>query len=213
MGTALYVFYKSHPGQLDPGMAKIDNIFPWYIMHELPAGLSGLLIAGVFAASMSSLDSSMNSMSSAIVTDFYRRFKTNLSEPHCLSVARWLTGLFGLIGTLFAIVLASTDFKSLWDQFITIVGLLGGGLGGLFVLGIFTKRATSLGVGLGLLVGGIMQYLAKTYTGLHPFLFAAVGLFSCVIAGYIFSLLIPIRKTTLAGLTIYTLSPERGKEL
>ena len=209
MGTALFVFYKGHPAHLDPGMAKIDNIFPWYIMRELPAGLSGLLIAGVFAASMSSLDSSLNSMSTAIVTDFYRRFKTKLTEEHCLNVARWLTALFGLIGTLFAITLASTDFKSLWDQFIVLIGLLGGGLGGLFVLGIFTKRANSLGAGLGLFVGGVMQYLAKAYTEVHPFLFAAIGFISCIVVGYVISLCLPKSKKTLDGLTLFTLSSER----
>jgi SSS family solute:Na+ symporter len=211
IGTALFVFYKGHPVRLDPGMAKIDNIFPWYIMRELPLGISGLLIAGVFAASMSSLDSSMNSMTTAVVTDFYRRFKTNLTETHCLNVARWLTAFFGVIGTLFAILLASSDFKSLWDQFVMIVGLLGGGLGGLFVLGIFTKRANSLGAGLGLIIGGIVQYLAKEYTGLNPYLFAAIGFGSCIIAGYALSYCFPKSRKSLDGLTLFTLPSERSE--
>ncbi len=95
----------------------------------------------------------MNSMAAAIVTDFYRRFRKNLTEAHGLSVARWLTGFFGILGTVFAIILASTDFKSLWDQFIVLIGLLGGGLGGLFILGIFTTRANSIGAGMGLFFG------------------------------------------------------------
>ncbi|MBN1900492.1 sodium/solute symporter, partial [Candidatus Sumerlaeota bacterium] len=211
IGTVLFVFYKSHPMRLDPGMAKIDNVFPWFIMRELPMGLSGLLIAGIFAASMSTLDSSMNSMSTAVVTDFYRRFKPNPSEKYCLDLARWLTAIFGLFGTVFAIFLASSDFKSLWDQFVMIIGLLGGGLGGLFVLGIFTKRANSAGAGIGLLFGGVMQYLAKEYSGLHSFLFAAIGFFSCIVAGYAISLFFPRSGKSLDGLTVFTLHSERSE--
>ncbi|HNT35900.1 MAG TPA: sodium/solute symporter, partial [bacterium] len=84
LGTALFVFYKNHPNHLDPGMAKVDNILPWFVMRELPAGVSGLVIAAVFAASMSTLDSSMNSMATAVVTDFCRRFRRNSDEAYCL---------------------------------------------------------------------------------------------------------------------------------
>ena len=74
LGTALYVFYKLHPERLDPG-ANTDAIFPLFIAQQLPAGVSGLIIAAVFAAAMSTLDSSLNSVSTAMVTDFYRRFR------------------------------------------------------------------------------------------------------------------------------------------
>jgi SSS family transporter len=204
MGTALYVFYKEHPADLNPTMASADAIFPWYIMHELPAGLSGLLIAGIFAAAMSSLDSSMNSMSTAIVTDFYRRFRKGLTETHCLRVARGLTALFGVVGTVFALVMASTDIKSIWDQFIMILGLLGGGLGGLFVLGIFTRRANGPGAIVGLLASGVVQYAVKTHTALHSFMFALTGMVSCVVIGYLVSFFFPRAARDLDDLTLFT---------
>src|SRR3546814_9260160 len=62
VGTALWVFYKTQPELLDP-MSQSDDTFPWFIAQQLPPGVSGLVIAGVFAAAMSTLDSSMNSMS------------------------------------------------------------------------------------------------------------------------------------------------------
>ncbi len=217
MGTALYVFYKQHPVDLNPAMESADAIFPWYIMHELPAGLSGLLIAGIFAAAMSSLDSSMNSMSTAVVTDFYRRFRKGLTETHCLRVARLLTALFGVVGTVFALVMASTDIKSLWDVFIMYLGLLGGGLGGLFVLGIFTRRANGPGAIVGLLASGIVQYAMKSYTELHSYMFAFSGMVSCVVIGYLASFLFSGTERDLEGLTIFTLrtkgSEDDGKEL
>lgn len=205
VGTALYVFYKQHPADLNPAMASADAIFPWYIMHELPTGLSGLLIAGVFAAAMSSLDSSMNSMSTAIVTDFYRRFRTGLTETHCLRVARAATALFGMVGTVFALVMASTDIKSIWDQFVMILGLLGGGLGGLFVLGIFTRRANGPGAIVGLLASGLAQYAVKTHTPVHSFMFALTGMAACVVIGYVASFLFPGAQRPLDGLTLFTI--------
>jgi len=204
MGTALYVFYKQHPADLNPAMASTDAIFPWYIMHELPAGLSGLLIAGIFAAAMSSLDSSMNSMSTAVVTDFYRRFRSRLTETHCLRVARGLTAIFGIVGTVFALMMASTDIKSIWDQFIMILGLLGGGLGGLFVLGIFTRRANGNGAIMGLLASGVVQYIVKTHTELHSFMFASTGMVSCVVIGYLASFLSQRADRSLDDLTLFT---------
>lgn len=211
MGTALYVFYKGHPENLNPAMEKADAIFPWYIIHELPAGLSGLVIAGIFAASMSSLDSSLNSMSTAVVTDFYRRFRKGLTEVHCLRAARTLTALFGIVGTVFALLMASTDIKSLWDQFIFLIGLLGGGLGGLFVLGIFTRRANAQGAIVGLLASGVVQYVLKKHSNLHDFMFAITGMASCVVIGFMASYLFPRGDRTLENLTLFTRQEERNE--
>jgi SSS family transporter len=204
VGTVLYIFYKDHPENLNIAMEKADAIFPWYITHELPAGLSGLVIAALFAASMSSLDSSMNSMSTACVTDFYRRLRGVSDEARCLRLARTLTALFGVAGTLFAILMVSSDIKSLWDQFIFIVGLMGGGLGGLFVLGIFTRRANAQGAVIGLLTSGILQYVFKRHSGLHDFMFALTGMASCIIVGYLASRLLPGGARNLDNLTLFT---------
>jgi len=202
LGTALYVFYKGHPAALDPSM-RTDSVFPWFIVHELPAGISGLLIAGVFAAAMSSLDSSMNSVATAIITDFYRRFKTNMDEHSCLVLARWITVLLGVVGTGTAMLMAGSDIKSLWDHFNVILGLFGGGLAGLFVLGIFTRRAHGTGALIGALSSAAVLYAVQKYTPVHFFLYAAVGIVSCVVVGYVASLVLPRPRRTLDGLTLY----------
>ncbi|MBN1803674.1 MAG: hypothetical protein JW837_00345 [Sedimentisphaerales bacterium] len=77
VGTSLFVFYKANPTRL-PVLEATDQIFAVFIWREMPAGLSGLVVAGVFAAAMSSLDSSIHSISTAVTTDFVRRFKLNL---------------------------------------------------------------------------------------------------------------------------------------
>ena len=201
LGTALYGFYRAHPALLSPALAKPETIFPWYIVNELPTGVAGLVIAGVFAASMSSLDSSMNSMSAAVVTDFYRRFRKNPSEASCLRLAKVVTAVVGVLGIVFALSMVGTDIKSIWDQFNVILGLFGGALAGLFLLGIFTRRGTGRGAIVGLVAGSAILYSVKTFTSLHFFLYGVIGMFSCVIIGYAVSRLMP--EEAPAGMTIY----------
>jgi len=211
MGTALFAFYKSNPQALNPTLSKGDAIFPWYIVTQLPPGVAGLLIAGVFAAAMSSLDSSMNSVATAFTTDFYRRFKPEASDHSCLTLARVVTVVVGVLGTAFALMMAQWGIKSLWDQFATFLGLFGGGLGGLFLLAIFTRRTHGLGAIVGLVASGAVQYLVKTRLSLDPRFLAVTGIVSCVVIGYVASLLIPARRKPLDGLTLYTMPKAVGE--
>lgn len=205
VGSALFGFYKSNPQQLLPTLENTDAIFPWFIVSQLPAGISGLLIAGVFAAAMSSLDSSMNSVSASFTTDFYRRFKPDSNESFYLKLARWVTAIVGIVGTLFALMMAQWDIKSLWDQFTTFIGLFGGGLGGLFILAIFTRRTNGIGAIIGLLGSGVVQFVLKQTTSLHPWSYVLTGIISFLVIGYLISILIPVKQKPLAGLTIYDL--------
>lgn len=136
MGTALYLFYKLHPAELSPAVQNTDSIFPFFIVTQLPTGVSGLLIAAVFAAAMSSLDSSMNSVATVVTTDFYRNwFPKDTTGKNTLGFARLITVIVGAFGTGFALVMARLGLPSLWDQFNMIIGLFAGGLGGIFLIG------------------------------------------------------------------------------
>jgi Na+/proline symporter len=203
LGTALYVFYKLNPQHLDPA-TNTDAIFPLFIAQQLPAGISGLIIAAVFAATMSTLDSSMNSVSTAVVTDFYRRFRPAALDSVCLRLAKWLTAILGAAATATAVLLATYDIGSLWDIFQQVMGLFGGALAGLFALGIFTRRATGAGALAGAIASVVVLYWVKTYTPVHFFLYAVVGVLTCVGAGYLASAVLPGERKELAGLTIYT---------
>ena len=207
LGTALFAFFKTYPDALNPTIQKGDAIFPWFIVTQLPNGVAGLLVAGVFAAAMSSLDSSMNSVATAFTTDFYRRFKPSTPDHRCLTIARIATVIIGLLGMGIALVMATWDIQSLWGEFSKYIGLFGGGLGGLFVLAIFTKRATATGALVGLLFSAIVQFALKQNDVIHGVLFSATGMLSCLIIGYLASLVLPTgKKKELDGLTIYTLS-------
>lgn len=194
MGTALFVFYRLSPEKMNPVLST-DAVFPWFIAQELPPGVSGLVIAGVFAAAMSSLDSSLNSTATAIVTDFYRRFRPQAADSSCLRLARLLTVILGIIGTGTAAWMALMDISSLWDMFLIIVGLFGGGLAGLFVLGAFTKRANSTGALIGFAISIAVQYLVQQNQSVHFLSYGVTGIGSCVIAGYLVSLIVQERKS------------------
>ncbi len=190
LGTLLFVHYKVHPDMLNPTLPTTDAIFPWYIVSNLPDGVVGLLIAAIFAASMSSLDSSMNSAATVVTTDFYRRLQPARSEAAFLRLARRITLVAGILGTGLALLMATWGVSSLWDQFNMIVGLFAGGLGGVFLLGIFSRRANGTGAIIGLAASGIVQYLIKEHTPVHLLLYAFTGMFTAVIIGYLTSRLV-----------------------
>ncbi len=205
LGSALFAFFKTNPEKLSATMEMTDAIFPWFIVSQLPAGLAGLLIAGIFAAAMSSLDSSMNSVATAYTTDFYRQFKSNTDDKKYLAVARLVTVVVGLCGMFFALAMATWDIQSLWSQFVKYIGLFGGGLGGLFILAIFTRRAHTTGAMVGLIGSAVIQFFLTTEDIVHGVMFAATGMISCFVIGYIASLILPAKGKDLSGLTLYSL--------
>ena len=189
MGTALYVFYQTHPTQLMAEVAT-DAIFPFYIVTQLPQGVAGLLIAGIFAAAMSSLDSSMNSIATVVTTDFYQRFRTP-TDGQSMRLARWTTGIVGVVGTAFALAMSAWEIQSLWDQLNTFIGLFAGGLGGLFLLGMLSRRVNATGAIAGLLTSGAALWWVSVYTDLSFLLYASVGILSCFVVGYLVSTVVP----------------------
>ena len=193
-------------------MFTTDAIMPLFIVQEIPVGLAGLIVAGIFAAAQSTISTSMNSTATAIVTDFFRRFNLACSEKAYLNLARWMTILLGSAGTAFALLFVQSDVKSLFDSFISIIGLFGGSLAGLFLLGMFTRRAHGVGAVVGVIAGAVALYLVKTHTQTHIFLYALVGIFTCMIVGYLVSLLIPGKLHPIEGLTIFTLKRRKGKD-
>ncbi len=202
LGTALWVYYRAHPENLNPA-GNTESILPWFVATELPQGIAGIVIAGLFAASMSSLDSALNSCSTAITTDFYKRFKPGLPDKHYLGLAKQLTIILGVLGTGFALYMAYVQSKSIFDVYLQILGLFGGGLAGLFALGIFTRRGTATGALAGFIVSAIVLYIVKTSTDTHFFLFAGIGMMTCILIGILVSSFSGAQDKDLTGLTLY----------
>ncbi|HYG38713.1 MAG TPA: sodium/solute symporter [Cytophagales bacterium] len=190
VGTALWVYFKNNPADLNPH-GLTDDVFPWFIAHQLPAGLSGLVIAGVFAATMSTISSSMNSMATVVTTDFYQLISPGRSDRQRFVFARWATVALGIVGCLVSIYIGSLQNSSIWDQYIMLIGLLGGCLAGMFVAGIFFPRINSTGILIGFAVSAIALYFVQASTDLNFFLYPAIAIFICVLVGYLSSLIMP----------------------
>jgi SSS family transporter len=197
VGTALFVYYQQQPTNIEP-ISKIDQIFPHFILQQMPAGLAGLVIAGVFAAAMSSLDSSMHSISTAFTTDFLSNGK---DSETILRTAKRLTLILGILGTISALYIASQDSKNLWDTLMGYVGLILGTLGGLFTLAIFTNRTSSIHAWIGVIAAVLALYFFKFHTDLHLLMIGAVGTISCFLTGWVASMIIPSKTKDLTGLT------------
>ena len=209
LGTALYVFYKLNPAMLSPTL-DTDAIVPLFVVQKIPAGLSGLIVAAIFAAAMSSLDSAMHSVATIWVTDFYARFKPQSPDHVRLKLARMLTLLLGVFGTAAALWMASSDISSLWDSFQAIIGLFIGGLAALFALGIFTRRAHALGVIIGLITSAVVLYFVIHHTNVNFLLYSGIGFLCCYLVGYVASLILP-GQGQIEGVTIYTMKKEKAE--
>lgn len=185
LGTTLFVYYLENPSVINS--SKPDELLPFYIVQKLPVGVAGTVIAALFAASMSSLDSSMNSIASAYITDIHRRFRKNTSDKKNLLLAKWITILIGFLGTFFAMLIALAKVEYIFDYFQEVLGLFGGGLAGIFILAIFIKRANSIGAITGLFGSAAVTWLVRSQTDIMVYLYAAVGVVSCVLIGYLVS--------------------------
>src|SRR6056297_501326 len=204
IGTALFAFYRSHPDKLDPTITT-DQIFPLFIAREMPIGIAGLIVAGVFAAAQSTVSTSMNSTATAIVTDVMRPFRMCNSETGYLSAARFWTFLIGVVGTMLGLVFVNPEIKSLFDSFIKVIGLFMGVLGGLFILGALTRRANATGAMIGAITGAGVMFCLWQFTAVNGYLYTASGISTCLAVGYLSSLALPRPARDLTGLTIYTL--------
>ncbi|MCA8992954.1 MAG: sodium/solute symporter [Planctomycetaceae bacterium] len=204
LGVAIYAFYKTHPAELEPSLASSDSILPFYIVKQLPVGVSGLVIAAIFAASQSTISSSLNSIAAAWITDFDSRLlRPGRQDAEYLSAARNVVIVIGAIGIGVACWMAQTRIDSAFKTFNTLIGLTAGSLGGLFALGVFTKRANGVGAIIGAVSGLGIVLLVRHYklpvTGL---LYATIGCTSCFVLGYLFSLVGPAPKAESAIVTM-----------
>ena len=192
IGTGLYTFFKTHPAELDFTMAKGDASFPFFMMSQLPQGIAGLLIAAIFAATMSTISANINSVSTAFSIDFWKRFRPQTDDKQMLRVARWACVIAGCIGVGIAILMATWNIMSLLDYFNTILGLLTSGLGGLFFMGLFLKRINGINALIGFITGEVVVIYLQFFTpdDIRPsfMLFGLIGMVVSILTGWFLSL-------------------------
>lgn len=159
IGTALYVYYKINAGIL-PVDIKPDAVFPTFIMTELPIGIIGVVLAALLAAAISSLDSDLNCLSAITVEDYYARFKPNSTEKQRMLVSRVVILLAGLAAIFVAQYYVKNNGKGVLGIVFTLYSIFSGGIAGLFLLGIFSKRANKQGVYIGIVASVIFTAYA-----------------------------------------------------
>ena len=158
IGTALFSFYTAQPGLLTAELSAQgagDRVFPHFIVTGLPAGLTGLLIAAIFSAGMSTVSTSLNSTATIFLTDYYRRYINkqagDLSSMNVLRVSSLITGLLGI---MIAILLVGVE--SVLDAWWALASIFSGGMLGLFLLGFIVKKSGKTEAIIGVILGVIL---------------------------------------------------------
>ena len=196
IGTALFAYYTAQPEALpevyrDP--ARSDSVFPWFIVSVLPPGVTGLLIASIFAAAMSTISSSLNGTATIFLNDYYQRyFNRQASEPQRMRALHLATAVFGVIGT--GLALAMINVRSALDAWWMLAGIFSGGMLGLFLLGFLSRRASRPAALIAVAVGVLVilwlslsprwsDALAAWRSPFHGFLTVVFGISALLLTG------------------------------
>ncbi len=185
IGVMLFSYYKAFP--LTGTLESNDQIFPTFIVQRLPHGVAGLVIAAIFAAAMSNLSGSLNSLASTTVLDFYKPLAgRNATDEQLLKLSRWMTAMWGII--LICIAIVASNIKSVFTAGLTIASIVYGPMLGAFLLGVLTKRATQRGVMTGMAASLIFMLLIWYYTTVAWTWYVLMGTIVCLFVGYFVSL-------------------------
>jgi solute:Na+ symporter, SSS family len=201
IGTGLFVYYQVYPDLLPGefrGEGMSDSVFPYFIVNGLPVGITGLLIASIFAAGMSTISTSLNSGATVILNDFYRPYKEQVTERESVSVLYIASAGICVLGVLISFYIIRVE--SALDIWWNLAGIFSGGMLGLFLLGYFSKKVenaqAAIGVVLGLLVI-IWMSLSPVYFGgwlesfqnpMHSYLTIVVGTLVIFLTGFLLSI-------------------------
>lgn len=207
VGTALFAFYRMHGAP--PSDLPNDAIFPFFIVNELPRGVVGLVIASLLASAMGALSSDVNSVATVVATDFLPFFRREPSDAQKVRTARAATIVAGVGATAMAAYLASLNVPSLWDQVLMLAALIGGGLPGVFALGLLTRRGNATGAIAGVLASIALTAWLQVNTQINPFFQGFTAVAICLTVGYATSLALAARQAPrdLLGLTVWDRRP------
>ncbi len=187
VGAGLWVYYRMYP--YPAGFRTNDYVFPTFIVDHMPHGISGLLIAAILAAAMSNLSAALNSLSSTTMMDFYLRFRPQTTDSARLGISRGVTIVWGIV--LFGMALLSRQSKTVLETGLGIASVAYGGLLGVFLLGVLTRRATQAGAIAGMLCGLALNLYLWKGTHIAWTWYTIFGSTTTFVIGYTASLLLP----------------------
>lgn len=194
VGVMLFAFYQKPSS----AFLRADRIYPTFIVHQMPHGISGLLIAAILAAAMSNLSAALNSLSSSSVIDFYERFRPQSTDVQRLRLSRVITLVWGAI--LFAIAIVSLHkVGRVIEVGLQVASVAYGAMLGVFLLGTLTRRAHQSGAILGMICGLAVELYLWLGTRVPWTWWVAIGTTVTFAAGYAASLLLPPPEVSISS--------------
>ena len=188
VGALLFAFYHLFPPAAP--FRRSDDIFPIFIVSQMPRGMAGLLVAAILAAAMSNLSAALNSLSSSSVVDFYLRQRTEISEADRVRLSRRATLFWGAVVFALALVFLFRGGRVV-EVGLAIASIAYGALLGIFLLGVLTRRATQAGGAVGMFCGLAVELYVARRTHIPYTWFVAIGTLTTFAIGYIASLVLP----------------------
>jgi SSS family solute:Na+ symporter len=222
IGACLWSFYRLTGEALPPEViARPDNILPYFVATQLPAGVVGLLLAAILAAAQSTISADLNSISTVVTTDYFAYFLPRSSEVARLTCGRIVVLVCGVTVTTTALLLVNSRAVSAAETGIMLATMVAGGVLGLFALGFFTEGATTQGAYIGIatcmlftgwatLTGPLKVDLGFNYT-LNRLLIGVASQPVLFASGYLASLALRNDERDIKHLTIWGLIG-RGKQ-
>ena len=202
MGLAIFAYFHAHPEKFDAA-STIDQIVPLFVIQGMPHGAVGIVIAAIFASAMATVAGAMNSVATIFTVDFYERWFPNAEDKANLRMMRLSTIGTGVAATLLALWLTTLNLKSIMVTWNIVSSLLGGGVVGIFALGMFSTRANSGGAVCGAILSIVLGLYVKFFTSIHWAFLLPILIFSAMIIGYICSFFFRSVTKNLTGLTIF----------
>ena len=150
IGTCLFAYYHAAGAPLLPEGIKADEVFPYFIAHELPVGIRGLIIAALAAAAISSLDADLNCLSAIAVQDYYVRFRKHSTDAQQLRFGRWMVVASGVGAVGVACLYISWGGEGVLGALFALYAIFSAGIVGIFMLGLFSRRANRQGLYVGI---------------------------------------------------------------
>lgn len=188
IGTCLFVFYGQNPDLAQT--AQQDQIFASYIAYQLPVGVTGILLAAIYAASQSTLSTGLNSVATSWTLDIQTMISKDLSFEKQTKIAQYISLGVGIVAIGVSIILANGEIKSAYEWFNSFMGLVLGVLAGIFVLGAFCKKATKLGAYVGFAVSAVLVvYLKYNVPEVTSWAYSLVTITTSVVVGQIVSII------------------------
>ena len=201
VGTALFVFYQQNPDLLTTD--RRDLVLAAYITYELPEGLTGILLAALFAAAQSTLSTGINSVATSWVLDIQSVLNPAMEMKKQTRIAQFISLGIGILSIVVAIVMAGSDIRSAYQWFNSFIGLALGALAGMFVLGAFCPKANAKGALMGFIVAtAVVLYLKYFVPSVSFWSYTLITIVISLIVGNVVSRITEPNYEAPAGTTV-----------